>query len=131
MSRVGAVRERGDVLVAGRLEQCQRFGLLVSGRQSHSLVADPTGVRFEFCKQGPTDAVAAGCLVEVDAADFGGLGVECLQAAAADGSIVDVGDEPDTAWRAQFGGLDALRSGRVPAAIARRDVGEEGFLESY
>ena len=95
------------------------------------MVADPTGVGFELCEQGASGAVAAGCLVEVDAADFCGLGVECLQAAAADGSIVEVGDEPDTARRAQFGGLDALRSGRVPAAIARRDVGEEGFLESY
>ena len=94
MSSEEVAVEGGDVKVAGRLEQSQRFGLSIAGGQPETLVAELPSTRLEFLQQPASDSTASCGLVEEDTSDFGRLAVEGLETAAAHRPPIDGDDEP-------------------------------------
>jgi hypothetical protein len=77
--------------------EAQRIDLRTTGL----VVADSAGLGFELAEEGSADSVAARCFVDVDTPDFRGIWFECLQAAAADRTVVEVGDDPGAPWRSE------------------------------
>lgn len=84
MAREDTGGERRDLLVPGGLEHPERLWLSVASRQSDLPIAEASSMFLELDKQSAACFATAVGLIEEDPPDLSGLGVEPLQAAAAE-----------------------------------------------